>query len=89
MIRKLVRLYHDFMDFLMIRKLTDTMELTEKDKVILRWYDKDFEKRIENIMLQRLAKEMLAGATSQDIYRWAHLAITWRLAILWNLKKDN
>lgn len=59
MFKKLLRLYNDFMDFLLIRKMTETIELTEKDKVILRGYDKEFEKRINKILLNRLAQEMI------------------------------
>lgn len=89
MFKKLIRLYNDFMDFLLIRKLSSSVELTEKDKVILRGYDKEFEKRINKILLNRLAQEMVDGAISQECQRWAQLAMSWRIAILWNLTKKD
>lgn len=89
MFKKLLRLYNDFMDFLLIRKMTETIELTEKDKVILRGYDKEFEKRINKILLNRLAQEMIDWATTPEINRWVQLALSWKIAILWNLTKKD
>lgn len=89
MIKKIIRLYNDFMDFLLIRKLTWTIELTEKDKVILRGYDKEFEKKLNKVLLNRLAQEMIDEGTTPEHNRWAQLALSWRIAILWNLTKKD
>lgn len=66
MIKKIIRLYNDFMDFLLIRKLTETIELSEKDKVILRGYDKEFEKKLNKVLLNRLAQEMIDEGTTPE-----------------------
>lgn len=89
MIKKIIRLYNDFMDFLLIRRLTSSVELSEKDKVILRGYDKEFEKKLNKVLLNRLAQEMIDWTTTPEINRWAQLALSWKIAILWNLTKKD
>lgn len=87
--RMIIKLFKDFCDFLLIRRMNKSLELTWKDIAILRGYDKDFEKRINQILLWRLSQEMIDWSVTPEIQRWAQLAMTWRLALLWNLKKDN
>ena len=87
--RMIIQLFRDFCDFLRVRRMNKSLELTWKDIAILRGYDKDFEKRINQILLWRLSQEMIDWSITPEIQRWAQLAMTWRIALLWNLKKDN
>lgn len=82
---KIKNFFKEFNEFLLVRRMNKSLELSAKDKIILKSYDKEFEKKMNQVMLDRLSQEMVSWNITPEIQRWAQLAMTWRISILGNL----
>lgn len=82
---KIKNFFKEFNEFLLVRRMNKSLELSAKDKIILKSYDKEFEKKMNQVMIDRLSQEMVSWNITPEIQRWAQLAMTWRISILGNL----
>jgi len=83
MIKAIKEFIQDFLDYRLIRRLNRIVELDGSHKLIIRSYNKEYEKELDSLVLHKLAEEMVKWDVTPEFNRWARAALMWRISYLW------
>ena len=75
-------LYIDFIEYRRVRHLNKISELSSIHKVMIESYNKDFEKEMNELILGKLAEEMVENKISPEFYKGFRSALMWRISFL-------
>lgn len=84
-----IKLIEEFKEFRKVRNIINTSVLSLSDKWMVISYNKDFEKRLNEIITASLVTEILNGNVTSEWVNWFKSALTIRTGILSYTSKFN